>query len=374
MTFEEQFRQLATRPESGNLFLSLYLDTARNDEAQRDRIRLMLKEEFRRIRDAIGNGNGMGVDGELEKGIHQIEQYVSGSLLPGTRSVAIFTCPNENFFVPVQLPVTIAPQLSISTRPRLRPLVQLRQANPPLAVAMVDAQSARIFELELGRVLHEIDLTHPGTPRRHDQGGWSQANLQRHAQEHVDRNQKEDAEVLVRMVDQGGIHSVVLSGQERNVANFRGFLPKRVAERVIGTLHLEMRSLPEEIIAGCRALVATHHASRLGARLERMEEAAKKHDRGALGFDAVIDAVNQRKIEHLFLSDRAIATGWICTHCQMLGRAVPLGCPVCGNGVLTADLVEELISGTRTENATLELVDGPSVLDRYDGVGALLRF
>ena len=97
---------------------------------------------------------------------------------------------------------------------------------------MGDAKSARLFELEFGRILSEIDFSDPDMPRRHDQGGWSQANLQRHVQDHIDRHHQEVADMLTRLVDEGRVHDIVVSGQDRNLANFRSHLPKRVDEKV----------------------------------------------------------------------------------------------------------------------------------------------
>ena len=214
----EQIKSLASYQGNDEAFLTLYLDTSRGNESQRDRIRLFLKDELRRVRDAF-SGNGHGE--EIERGIRAIEQFIEQSVDPSTRGIAVFSCPARDLFVPIQLPVPVEPRLSIGNRPHLRPLTTLRQTYPQVVLAMVDAKSARLFELEFGQILHEIDLENPDVPRKHDQGGWSQANLQRHVQDHIDRHHKEVAEKLTRLVDNGRYTSVILSGQDRNLANFR---------------------------------------------------------------------------------------------------------------------------------------------------------
>lgn len=368
---ENSLRDLAARESSGP-FLSLYLDTQRGDDSRKDQIRVFLKNETQRIRENLeGNGQNAAID----KGIRQIESWMENDLRPDTRGVAIFACPTDDVFIPLQLPVAPRPELAIGNRPHLRQLAAIHRRNPRVALAMVDAKFARLFALEFGRVAGEIDLADPDMPRRHDQGGWSQANMQRHVQDHIDRHHKEVAETLTRMVEKGEFEHVILSGQERNLANFRGFLPKRVEDKVIGTLHLDIRSSEEDMVAACRKLLDADHLIRLRERLDALEEAAASAGRGALGYRDVIEAVNQRKLAHLFLSENASARGWRCTHCGTLGESIPVGCPICGESVATVELVEELISAAGREDAQVDFVPpGSGVLEEAGGVGALLRF
>lgn len=358
-------KQLATRPDSQGPFVTLYIDTARVDEAQKDRIRLFVKNEAHNLRESLGEkGNG------LDSAIRQIESYVENSLEPDTRGLAIFAAPHEDFFASLQLPVAVRPQLSIGSRPHLRQLAELRQSYPTAALAMIDSKWARLFVLGFGRILDEIDLENPEVPKKHDQGGWSQANLQRHTEEVIDRHHQKVADVLTKLFDQGGFSGgVILSGQERNVANFRGFLPKRVEEMVIDVLHLDIRSSVNEVADACSELIREHTRQATAERVATLESA-----RGTLGFNKVLAALNERKVAHLFVSGGATGRGWKCTACGILGLEVPLGCPACGESVRTCDLVEAMIAEAEVEHAEIDTVETETILDRHDGVGALLRF
>lgn len=367
---ENEIRRLASRPESTHPFLTFYVDTNRNDETQKDRLRLFLKNEAQRLRDTL-HGNGHG---SIERGLRQIEDYIANSLDAGTRGVAIFSCPEEEFFVPLQLPVPVRQQLDIGGRPHIRQLAELRQAYPRVVVVLVDGKSARLFKLQFGTILEEIDLENPDMPRKHEQGGWSQANLQRHVQDHIDRHHKEVADVLTKFADEARLHGVVLSGQERNIANFRGFLPKRLDEKILGTLHLDIRSSADEVASAAQRVINDRRAADLAGRLATLEDFTKKNGRGALGLARVIDAINQRKIETLFVSARAAGNGWRCTSCKTVGQTIPLGCPACGSAVVSIDLVDEAIAAAHRDDAPVDFIQQESVLDTYDGVGATLRF
>lgn len=362
---QSHIKQLASRPDSQGPFVTLYIDTARVDEAQKDRIRLFVKNEAHHLRESIGEkGNG------LDTAIRQIESYVENSLQPDTRGLAIFAAPHEEFFASLQLPVAVRPQLSIGSRPHLRQLAELRQSYPTTALAMIDAKSARLFVLGFGTILDEIDLENPEVPKKHEQGGWSQANLQRHTEEVIDRHHQKVADVLTKLFDQGGFAGgVILSGQDRNVANFRSFLPRRVDDAVAGTLHLDIRTPASEVTDACNELISANARQRAAERVASLESG-----KGALGFNRVASALNERKVSHLFLSSNARGRGWKCTACGVMGVEVPLGCPACGKTVRACDLVEAMIATAEVEHASIDTVDAGTVLDRYDGVGALFRF
>lgn len=363
-------RQLATRKESSGPFLSLYIDTNRHDEAQKDRIRVFLKNEVQKLREELG-GNGHSAD--LERGIRQIEHFFEADLEPSTRGVVIFAAPDENLFVPIQLPVAVEPELAIGTRPKLRQLAKLREQDRPVAIVLVDAKNARLLTSVFGRMVSEVDIENDDVPRRHEQGGFAQLNMQRHVQDHIDRHHKEVADYLGRIVDHGE-WSVIISGQERNVANFREFLSKRVNDMVIGILHLDIRASHDEVSQAASTLLETQRLAKLQERLAEVETAAKKHGRGALGFQQTIEAANGKKLQTLFVSGGASARGWCCLSCGTIGEAIPLGrCTVCGGSIDTVDLVEALIVAAQNEDADVTYVDSP-ILARHEGVAAALRF
>ncbi len=369
MFLDRHLRQLASVNHSGDPVLSLYVDTNRNDEAQRDRIRLFLKHESQRIRDEIG---GNGHQAEVERGIQSIERYIADNVGTDTRGLAVFSCPTKDFFHAIELPVTVDATLSIGSRPSLRKLAQLRQDNPSAFVVLVDGKHARIVKLQFGTAQEVADLENDEVPRKHDQGGWSQANIQRHMQDHIDRHHKEAAELLMKMTDTGAV-SIILAGQERNVANFRGFLNKHAEALVIGEVHLDIRATHDEIASACDSLLRAHGGRRTSELMEQLGT-AKSNGRGVVGAQKVADSVNQRKLDHLLLSDKANAQGWSCLSCGILGESVPLACPACSGSVASVDLVEEFIAAAENESARVRFTGAFPLLDRHEGIGAILRF
>lgn len=377
MMINEQFAQLAERTESAGPFLTLYLDTRGGDGSQKDRVRILMKQEIQRVREALARENRPPENGSeklIDRGIREIESFLSESLSPETTGVAIFSSPDEEFFLPLELSIPVEPELFIGSRPHLRQLAILRHRHPHILAAMVDAKNGRLCEIRLGRITDEISVDDPDVPGKTDQGGWSQANIQRHIQDHINHHQKEVAERLTRLFDQRKPDAVVLVGQDRNLANFEQYLPKRVADAMVGTIHLDIRAPHDEIVRGCEALVLTHRNETTRERLTELATLAEKNGRATLGWNGVVKAVNERKLEHLLIRDDIQSRGWKCGNCALIGQSVPLGCPSCGETVLTVDLVEQFLSAATSENAQITFALEQSVLDEYDGVGAFLRF
>ncbi|MBW3671704.1 MAG: hypothetical protein KY432_08550 [Acidobacteria bacterium] len=133
MNINDHFTQLAERIESSGPFLTLYLDTKRGDGSQKDRIRILMKQEIQRVREALKNENGSSENGKeklIEKGIQEIESFLSDELNPETNGLAIFSSPAEEFFLPLELGVSVEPELFIGSRPHLKQLAKLRNTHP----------------------------------------------------------------------------------------------------------------------------------------------------------------------------------------------------------------------------------------------------
>src|SRR5581483_3024760 len=117
----------------------------------------------------------------------------------------------------------------------LAPLVPLVGRADGVLVASVGRERGQLYELRDGRLEPVADRSEE-QPRRHDQGGWSQANYQRHvdtlAQEHL----REVADELERQLRRRGTARIVIACAEETRAELAGrpellALAKRVLER-----------------------------------------------------------------------------------------------------------------------------------------------
>jgi len=250
MDIKKEIKKLAKIPETDYPFISLYLNTKWEDEKQRKRVRLFLKNELKEAQKLVKEEEG--IRKSLQRDSEEIQRYVDGVIHrtydEGVNGIAIFACSGIDAFTIFRSSIPFDNQLSISSKPSLRQLVQITDEYRTAIAVMVDTDRAKIFEMSLGEIRLESQIE-SYVPGRHEQGGWSQMRFQRHIREHMHQHHKGVAEQLVKLFDDERCENIVLIGQEHILATFRALLPERVREKIKGDLSAEFEeessSLPE---------------------------------------------------------------------------------------------------------------------------------
>lgn len=370
MNFDERIDQLAATSESDSPVVSLYLDTAGGDGAQRDRVRIMTKHELQRLRDAL-DGSQSRLDAEsVEEAVQRVEEFLRDQIEPSTRGVAVFARADGSLFEAIELTIPVRSELFIGSRPHVRQLFEIREERPRLLVALVDTRSARICEIEIGAVAREETLTNEWNDRSEDEETLSPSQQEDHLR-HFLRDVATRLDELVRRVDPQG---VILSAQEKTRALLQDALTQPVSQLLLDPLHLDIRSSHDEVIEKCESHWHLQNETLLYGEVDQLEALAGGDGRAAVGFTSVIRAANERRLDRILITDEANGRGWKCPNCSMFGEKIPLGCPSCGSDVVTVDLIEQLISAARSERAGVKMPKKSAVLGRHDGVAAFLRF
>ena len=114
------------------------------------------------------------------------------------RGVAVFISKPMNYFQAIGLPHTIKNQMVVDTSPYIRPLAQLIDEWENYALVLIDNNKAQLFAISLGAIKDQKRLaTH--IMNKHKKGGWSQMRFQRLRREAIDRFQKKEICVCLRM-------------------------------------------------------------------------------------------------------------------------------------------------------------------------------
>ena len=106
------------------------------------------------------------------------EQPTSG------RGTALFSCASRGLWQSFAFQVRVENHLAFEPEPDVAPLAALLDDHERYAVALVDKRHARLFTVLMGEI-EETDDFKDFVPAKHDQGGLSQANYQRHHEAHV---------------------------------------------------------------------------------------------------------------------------------------------------------------------------------------------
>lgn len=377
MEVKQVIEELMAMPEADFPVASVYLDTRRLDQHQREAVRVFVHDNVRAAIKAAGRETVEGIRATLEP----IEEYVSALVRQRVdewaTGLAIFSSAPRGLLKVVRTRVPFVPmRFALAPRPLLLPLVEVAMM-PPMLLAAVDSEGGLLLEASSGEVNFEARIEQP-FPGRHGRGGWSQRNFQRHIERIFDRNLEATAKVLVRMADAVPQAVIVLAGQPVQLPEFERFLPPRVLDRVAARIPYpsflgQDGELRETLLCEAWARVKESLRSEsLAARDIALAEAARLGLAVAGVKDALL-ALNEGRVHRLLVGPTFSAAGWTCARCGALGEAAHEECPYCGGALKVADLREEVV---RRAVGTEAGVDFFSPDDRFpEGVEllALLR-
>jgi len=319
----------------------------------------------------------------LQEEVARVWQYLDAEP-PRGQGLALFSCAPRDFWQAYHLPVPVADDLRFGATPYVRPLLDVLDEYERFVVALVDKEKARLFSVFMGEIEEERELFDV-VPGRHDQGGWSQANYQRHHEMHVHWHLKRAAEALAALFRRHPFDRLVLAGPEEATSELRRLLPRPLRAKVAGTIPAELFAGEAEILR--RTLEIERELEREAEEriVDELEELNAAGGRATCGVDATLDAIWQGEVRRLVVAEGTQLAGTECPQCGRLARAgygaearPGAHCPLCNSTlVLLDDVVERAAERVLDEKGTVEVVHGAAahrLSQHCGGLGAFLRF
>ncbi len=327
---------------------------------------------------------------ELEKLTQKIEDYAQKEFkrLEGTRLVVLFA-DADGLWREYHLPVALAGSMVVDFDPYTRPLAMLLDEFDRYCVVVCDSRKARIFSLYLGtieesseaflednvpdgvRVKQSMTAGGGGTI----QAGLGDKRIERHIQDHVHRHLKRVADKTLEFFKKKRFTRLMLAGPEdKTLPWLKDHLHSYLRQR----LATEFSAHPDNHISEIRekAVEAAQQWEREQeqALVDEIIEHSGPGDKGELGLEPVIEAINLGQVQTLVLRHDFSASGYICTHDRILSTYLET-CPICGDKMFyTECLADEMVEEALNQNAEIEHVFAQNdTLDQY-GVAAKLRF
>jgi peptide chain release factor subunit 1 len=373
----ERIRTLAGWDTHGLPVTTLYLDVdgrrrpRRGDFVRRaddllgeacDEARAFGRAPHRSVCDDVRRMRGFVRDGFDRRGV--------------VRGLVLFSCSGAGLWEAFALSQPVRDRVSAGERPDLVPLEAILEMAETFCTALVDRERARIFLSSLGRI-EEVTRFLDDVPGKHDQGGWAQARLQRHIEEHVQRHLKHVAEALLRIQQRRPFDHLVLAGPDEAVSELEREVHDYTRRRILGRVPLPMAASPEDVLTKAGELEADLERRREREAVERLlSESSSDTGRAVVGMEETLSALEANRAEVLVLSVELRARGVRCGRCGHLAvGSDDRPCESCGGSVsVVPDLVEEAVELALRERCRVETVAGNGSLAQVGGVGALLRF
>ena len=346
---------VATTGDAQTRLNSLLDGAAKADGSKRRELthqqRLALRDDFERIRTYF--------DVEFER--------------DGAHGLAIFCAGLDNVWRPLPLTEGVPDGIKVDQLLYLAPLVPLVGRGEGALVLVASKEQGHFYRLRAGR-LEDLADYFEEQPRRHDQGGWAQARLQRHADELTHDHLKRVAERLDRFVRQLHRPQVVVIAGEETWGELEGLLSQDARKALAGVAHAEAHAQPPELLAVAAPVLERWRADREREAVDRWSEERGRNGRASSGWAETLEAASDARVELLLFREGSNHEAKRCPACGRLSIE-GVKCPLDGTQLeASSDGLDLAVHRTLAHGGTVWAVRHRDDLDGADGVGALLRF
>ena len=366
-----------------SLFLDLDPVQFATPPARASQVRSLLDEAGRSIdQEALPHADRVALRADLE----QLGEYLQSDDLPvsGAGALAVFRSSQDDLFETVALPDPLAPRAVVASTPFIEPLVDGASAAR-WCVTLISRRHGAIFAGDVdavGEPVSELEQVTDDVRGRSHGGGLSQSNYQRGVDDDAEHHLRHVAQELHRLWQADRFDELVLGGSEIDTDQFREVihndLRPLLSDARLG-LEPETATVAEVRSALIPLLVKERGAAR-AATLSELNERVDRSERAAVGIEATLAALAERRVERLVLAIGFAAEGGRCPSCGLLYAAGTDTCPVDDSALAPVpDLREAAVEAAVLQDAGVTVVgEGseipPPVLVRGGGIAALLRF
>jgi peptide chain release factor subunit 1 len=291
----------------------------------------------------------------------------------GAKGLAIFAAGLDNFWRTLTLAEPVPDKVKVGRQFYLAPLVPLLGRGGGALVAVVGREKGEVYRLQGGRLQPIADRTEE-QPGRHDQGGWSQANYQRHIDGLTSEHLRDVADELNRQARRSPDAAVVIVCAEEMRGTFGDLLTQETRTALAGWASAEAHAAAAELLGVVTPVLEAWRAKRETTVLERWREEAGRDGRATAGWGPTLEAASDARVDVLLFQEGANRDAYQCPAC---GRAAiePGACPLDGTQLEPHDAAIDLaVHQTLAHGGSVQAVRHRQDLEPVEGVGALLRF
>ena len=374
----DDIRQLQQYPSDlDSLVLSLYVNVDQSDAANLNRgFETAVSNLFRRMEE---NNNSENNDHnrflvECEKVLEFLKGYT-----PKGASVVIFSDSRRGFWWHRDLQVKLPTGGRWSQKPWLRPLLEVLEDHDRLSVVLIDKHRAKIMTLDATGI-EQLSEIESDVPNKHATTGsdhiMSQAHMERDHANHIKWHARRVADALIPIIDGNKLSRIVIGGPVEATSIFVGEIPKRLQNKIIGTISIPLDAGTERLMSELRAVQEKAELEDENRLVEAMITSAHKGDRAVLGISETLSAIQQGRIHCLVIARDFHVEGKECDSCHVLVSDGLERCSFCGGKLEAApDLINRASHRVIEQGGKVQIVSATAAEKLAQaGVGAVLRF
>lgn len=372
----EQIRELAEFQDAHSSAVSFYFQptTPRNKAHKEEAI--LVKDL---VRDALRRFEAKGKHEGVRSDLGRILRMSGELRANGAHAKAVFACAARQFWREYDLPPTMGgTQLSLDSHFHLKPLAHLLGAFPRLGIVLVDRHRARIFDLRLRELTEREDLFHPLARRGRSDGfaGYEAGHAQRRVEDEARHHFKNVAETLKQLVERKLFEKWILGCPDVHRSQLEPQLHPYVSNVLIGRFVADLAHISnDEIRSRAQQILDEWQAGRCHQLVSQVLDQARSKGRGVTGLRRVLQALELREVQALFIGENFQAHAVECSNCGHLDAHIVTYCPACGHATREiVDVGEAILPRVVRSDIETFYVKGDPEFDKVGNIAALLRF
>jgi hypothetical protein len=302
----DDIKQLVSEMDERVLSIYLTVDpAARENQATTPAWRITLKNMLRDIE----SGLDRNYSADWEAARQRLDAYFR-DYSPASKGLALFF--TLDWQQEYSLPIPVENQAAFG-RPLVAPLLWAIDEYEPYLIVLVDSEKAHFLTAYLGTaevgetIKLELETEDwrektlmPATSHGRNLNQGSHRDIfEDRVQEHTERFYRDVVDHMQELLDEHPARRILLGGHELAAHAVRDLLPERMAETVVDVMAIPMRSSAHEVLAHVLPRALEYEREQELALVDQVINLAKAGGRGALGREAVMQALEQQRVELL---------------------------------------------------------------------------
>ena len=347
--------------------VSIYLDSDTSKESN-EAIKLRVRGMFKDTK--MANGDSAEI----------VERYLDHTYDWSKPGLAIFASTDGDFFRAYPTAVSFRNRIRVGTKPYVKPLAHLLDHYAHYGVILVDSIGARFYEFHLGELQATSGFMGEDVRKLKSGSGSSTVGMRggqggaRHEDETFLRNLREMADVANTFFAKKPVRRIFLGGTAENVSQFREFLPKQLQSCVAGTFPIDMNAGDHEVRDHTLELLRDANQKRENKLVETMVTTQAKGGSAALGLDETLQAVCEKRVQTLVISDGYRAPGYVNLESGFVVSNLARSPLPIEQLMEVDDVVDAAVMQTMSQGGHVEIIGENATLDGAGRIGAILRY
>ena len=261
-TLQHHIAALAALEETDAPVLTCYLTLEKGALAYPD----VLAERIPTLKESLHPSKRFQVDAAFST----IEGYLQERRGAGSLGLALFSrAGKQPFFLPLEFRVPLPSRMSVSLKPDIYHLAEIKDNYDRYVVLLCAEESAGILEINLGSITHEVWRARPELLRRFGKE-WTKEHYQNHRRERNQQFIREQIRVADRLMSTGGYRHLILAGATRVTASIMQALPKHLLARLVDVVSTRVADKLSDVVAATLQPFLEHEEKESQAVVERL--------------------------------------------------------------------------------------------------------